>query len=190
MTGTGRQRAERAIERRGQFTILEIASEAKIDKAWATLIVTRLVQHGHLRKASKSGRGNLYELVKRIPTRPPIARVRIWRSMRMMHRFAIADLCATAEATNANARAYVEALVHAGYVRCIKKAAAARGPEGYAIFALVKDTGPLAPKRAGAGSIFDPNIADAEGGSGCGNQNISRGCAPNASAAARRPSRG
>jgi hypothetical protein len=189
----------RAARHRKPFTILEIASEAIIDFNTARKIVTSLVLKGHLRRVSKpcgplGHRGYArYELVKMIPTRPPVQRVKIWRSMRMMRRFTISDLCATATASNHNVSVYLGALVSAGYVRKLKREVPKRGLEGHAIFALIKDTGPMAPKRATDGSIFDPNVAGQEEEGGCRettNQNGSRGCAPNALAAARQRSHG
>jgi hypothetical protein len=184
-------RAARHIHR--PFTALEIASEAAIDLSNARKIITTLVRKGHLRRVSAPipSRANLgrakYELVRMIPTRPPVARVKIWRSMRMMRRFTIADLCATAEAQSHNVKTYLGALINSGYIRKLKRQAPKRGIEGHAVYALVKDTGPLAPQRVKGGTIFDPNVAvDEEGGGGCGNQNTLRGCAPNAIAPTRR----
>lgn len=176
---TAHDRAVRAINSRKQFTILEVASDAGIDKGRATLIVTTLARKGHLRKMSKSrpARGHLgyarYELVRMIPARPPFARTRIWRSMRVMRRFTIADIAATAEAGLQNTHTYILDLVNGGYVRKLKQEVPKRGVEGRAILALIKDTGPLAPQRVKGGSIFDPNCG--AGGSGCGNQSGSRG---------------
>jgi len=185
---------------RKPFTILEIASEAQIDFDGCRRIVTALVLKGHLRRVSKpcgplGHRGYArYELVKMIPIRPPVQRVKIWRSMRMMRRFTIGDLCATAAASNHNVRTYLGALVRGGYVRKLKREVPKRGLEGHAIFALIKDTGPMAPKRAKDGSIFDPNVAGQEEVEGAcketGNQSGSRGCAPNARTAVRRLSHG
>jgi len=193
---TAHDKALRVINAgRKPFTILELACEAAIRKDRAELIVTTLVRRGHLKKLvkAKPARGHLgygrYELVKMIPARPPVARTRIWRSMRVMRRFTIADLAATADAGLQNTHSYIVDLVNGGYVRKLKNEVPKRGVEGRAVFALVKDTGPLAPSlarfwsngvRVSTGTIFDPNVAGQEGGSGCReaeNQNGSSGCA-------------
>jgi hypothetical protein len=183
LTVTAHDRAVRAIRSRKQFTILEIASEAGIDKSRATLIVTTLTRKGYLRKVTKSrpARGHLgyarYELIKTIPGRAPVARTRIWRSMRVMRRFTIADLAATAEAGLQNTHTYVVDLVNGGYIRKLKMEVPKRGVEGRAIFALIKDTGPFAPSyRKATREIIDPNVAGAgAGGSGCEKRNGLRG---------------
>ncbi len=117
--------------------------------------------------------------------RAPVARTRIWRSMRILRRFTVPDLAATADASVENTRKYLRDLTRARYVRKITIEVPRRGVEGRAIFALVKDTGPFAPSHA-AGGIFDPNILEARvkaragGGGGCGSKSGSRGCAANA----------
>ena len=176
---TAHDRAVRAIKSRRQFTILEIASEAGIDKSRATLIVTTLARKGYLRKVTKSrpARGHLgyacYELIKTIPGRPPVARTKIWRSIRVMRRFTIADLAVTAEAGFRNTHTYVVDLVNGGYLRKLRMEVPKRGVAGRAIFGLTKDAGPFPPYRTAAGEVFDPNVAGA-GGSGCGTRSGSR----------------
>ena len=197
---TAHDKAVRAINTRRKFTILDICCDTGIDKARVTHVVTTLVRKGHLRKLvkAKPARGHLgygrYELIRMIPARVTDARTRVWRSMRVMRRFTVADLAAVAEAGFHNTHSYIVDLVHGGYVRKLKMETPRRGVEGRAVFALIKDTGPLAPSmRFDAGrkriGIFDPNVVgqeEVEGG--CRettNQNGLRACAPNARAAVR-----
>jgi hypothetical protein len=176
------------------FAILDIAAASGASRNHIQKFVGELIEKGFVRQTGEhvAQRGHLgaasYEVIMPIPAikHLPIARVKIWRSMRVMRRFTVSDLCATAEASNVNVRKYLGALVHGSYVRCIKKAESARSLEGHAIFALIKDTGPLAPKRASDGSIFDRNICG-DGESGRWNKSGSLGCARTAREASRRP---
>jgi hypothetical protein len=74
------------------------------------------------------------------------ARYRIWRSIRMMRRFSIGDLCATADASRANVTKYLGGLVAANYVRLAMPAIPAHRAAGYATYMLVNDTGPHPPR--------------------------------------------
>jgi hypothetical protein len=95
---------------------------------------------------------------KTVPMHAGQARYRIWRSIRMMRRFTLADLGATADASRANVCKYVRALLAANYLRVVKEAVPAHRVEGYAIYALVNDSGPLPPRCRKDGTIFDLNL--------------------------------
>ena len=64
----------------------------------------------------------------------------------MMRRFAIADLCVTADASRANVTKYLRALVAADYVRIAARSIPAHGAAGYAAYVLVSDSGPRPPR--------------------------------------------
>lgn len=96
---------------------------------------------------------------KRAPLQERQARTRMWVAMRTLRRFTTADLQATAEVGDGHARKYVRALVRAEYLRCVKPTASGRAA-GHAIYSLVRDTGPHAP-RAGKAGLLDPNIEPA-----------------------------
>ena len=92
----------------------------------------------------------------RVWNRLPRARDRAWQSMRILRRFSLPDLMATAEVGQDNARKYVRGLARAGYLRVVK--AKANGHKGgHAVYQLVRDTGPRAPRLQKDGSTYDPN---------------------------------
>ena len=85
----------------------------------------------------------------------------VWQSMRILRSFNYPDLVATAEVSMSTARTYCNLLMKFGYVRQVK-ARPNHLPNQqrigeYAGFRLVKDTGPLAPKRQ-KGALFDANL--------------------------------
>lgn len=84
------------------------------------------------------------------------ARDRIWQSMRILRRFSLPDLVATAEAGDNNCLKYTRGLSAAGIVRLIKpKDEGKKG--GHIQWALVRDLGPKSPRLRADGTTFDPN---------------------------------
>lgn len=85
------------------------------------------------------------------------ARYRAWQSMRMLRRFTVPDLVATAEVRNDNAGNYVRALLDAGFLRVVKpKREGVKG--GHPIYLLVRNTGPKPPLVRGHGrTVWDAN---------------------------------
>lgn len=93
--------------------------------------------------------------VKRAPIADGKGRPRMWQSMRVLRRFSTADLMASAEVGRDAAAKYVRFLAHAGYLRVVQaKQSGLTG--GHAVYALVRDTGPFAP-RIGKARVRDPN---------------------------------
>jgi hypothetical protein len=82
---------------------------------------------------------------------------RVWQSMRCMRRFTAADLQATAEAGETGVAKFVKALHQAGFLRLVQ--ARVNGRAGSRdLWALCRDSGPLAPiRRADGSGVFDPN---------------------------------
>lgn len=94
---------------------------------------------------------------KAVPMHAMQARTRLWRSMRALRRFTVADLEATSEATANHARKYVKKLLVAGYLRVVEaKREGVAG--GHPVYQLLRNTGPEAP-RMGKGGLLDPNIS-------------------------------
>lgn len=88
----------------------------------------------------------------------PSARQRMWQSMRILRRFTIGDLEATAEATRHGAQRYVSGLERAGYLtRAAERVSGVRG--GAVQFRLVRDSGPQAPVLY-RGAVRDLNTAE------------------------------
>ncbi len=72
------------------------------------------------------------------------ARERAWQSMRILMRFTVAELVATAEIEESNARKYVRRLHRTGYLRLL--AGNANGhPGSHSVWLLVRNSGPRAP---------------------------------------------
>jgi len=76
------------------------------------------------------------------PHPPQSARYKLWTSMRILRRFTVSDLAATAEVSRQTAVVYLHPLCRAGYVRRIG-VRGSRRPSGYQ---LMRDTGPAAPR--------------------------------------------
>lgn len=84
------------------------------------------------------------------------ARDRIWQSMRILRRFSLPDLVATAEAGDTNCLKYTRGLSAAGIVRLVQpKDSGKKG--GHVQWALARDLGPKAPRLRADGTTFDPN---------------------------------
>lgn len=99
---------------------------------------------------------------KRKRNRVNSARTRAWTSMRVMRRFSMPELMATASIGKINVRKYVGALRRFGYVRL---ACASRfEPGSFHVFQLIRNTGPKAPILRSNGEVFDPNTEALYGG--------------------------
>jgi len=72
---------------------------------------------------------------------PGSPRAKLWQALRIMRTCGMAELCATCDLKPGTARAYIEPLVRAGFVRSSRS-----GPCGLASYALARDTGPHAPR--------------------------------------------
>ena len=93
---------------------------------------------------------------QRIFKRQPVARDRIWQSIRVLRQFTQPDLIATAEAGRDNVRKYVRGLLRAGYL-VIGQPKGNGKKGGHTIYRLVRDTGPHAPRQQSDGRTWDPN---------------------------------
>jgi hypothetical protein len=85
-------------------------------------------------------------------------RSRAWQSMRILRRFKLSEIVATAEISANNCAKYIRALRQAGYLRvaCAHHQGKAGGG---AVYQLAKDTGPAAPLEKD-GFMFDPNTGE------------------------------
>ncbi len=84
-------------------------------------------------------------------------RSRLWRSMRMLRRFTVAELLVTAETSRRNCANYLAALMVAGYLRGSKVAEDQKHGRPRMAWCLVRDTGPHAPKVMSGRGVWDPN---------------------------------
>ncbi len=83
----------------------------------------------------------------------------MWRTMRILKTFdwqdvMIAASTETVKITKKTARAYIETLAKAGYLRCISESK----PGVRAIYRFVKNTGAKPPVIQRGGSLYDPNV--------------------------------
>src|SRR5579859_1165342 len=114
---------------------------------------------GRARVCSARGNRLMAGKPKTQPMRPDMARYKLWRSMRVLTRtqgsFSQAELCVVAGGGKKNTQYYVQALVRAGYLRAVTPSRGGRP----ARYALIRDTGPHAPRwRRRDDSIFDRNL--------------------------------
>lgn len=86
-------------------------------------------------------------------------RDKAWSSMRILPQFTVPDLVATAEIGESNAGKYVQGLAVFGYLRIIQPKAEGR-KGGHAVYKLIRNTGPLAPRLRTDGWVYDPNTGD------------------------------
>ena len=92
----------------------------------------------------------------RLYRRQPRARDRIWFAIRVMRRFDIPSLEAAAEAGRSNTQKYVFALTRAGFLRKVFDGESGK-KGGHAVWMLVRDPGPMAPRLQRDGRTYDPN---------------------------------
>lgn len=92
----------------------------------------------------------------RVYRRKPIARDRVWFSIRALRRFTLGSLMETAEAGKANCLKFALALERAGILRrAVDRDSGRKG--GHVVWQLVRDLGPLAPRLQRDGRTYDPN---------------------------------
>lgn len=90
--------------------------------------------------------------------RADLGRQKMWQSMRILVVFSVPDLISTAEVVPNTARKFTQALERFEYLTQAR--ANVSGRKGsFAVWRLVKNTGPYAPviRREGRG-IYDPNL--------------------------------
>ena len=76
--------------------------------------------------------------------------------MRVMRRFTLPDLVATAEIGRRNASEYCRGLLNAGLIR-VDTPRRSGTKSGNVIYLLIKDIGPKAPRLRRNGTTYDPN---------------------------------
>lgn len=88
-----------------------------------------------------------------------VQRDSVWKAMRQLRRFTFAELEAVTETSHAGVRKYVCLLVKAGYARVATPARCVPGDSAPAVYELIRNTGPVAPRMTLDG-VFDANIAN------------------------------
>jgi hypothetical protein len=87
-------------------------------------------------------------------------RARLWRSMRILREFGIAELAMTAKASKANAAQYVAGLLRARYLS-VRSPRRNGSREPATIYTLAREAGPLPPQLRDDGTVLDFNTAAA-----------------------------
>lgn len=95
-------------------------------------------------------------------------RAKAWGAMRLRQKFTVADLVTRARTDDDrmpenNATYYLRGLAAAGYVRVLPLREPGHKPtsNGFRRYALIRDTGPLAPViRKGGTEVYDPNTGE------------------------------
>ena len=86
------------------------------------------------------------------------SRQKAWQSMRILRRFTLPDLVATAEIGRENIKTYLARLERAGIIRkVLPRRSGVKG--GHAVYALIRNSGPHAP-RANSAAVYDPNSGE------------------------------
>lgn len=179
-----RPRADRQPELRGQARYWEVMRELSVRGSWTIRdvhgrcngdrrevgdYVRRLVKAGYVQAVGEApGSGTpavLYTLSKggQEPPRvredgtecPPTRRENMWRAMRMIKAFTLADLVAAASTEEVmisaeDAKDYVRYLTRAKYLRRI--------PGRLVVWRIINDTGPLPPQVQRVRQVWDPNL--------------------------------
>lgn len=114
-----------------------------------------------MRGSAAHGGGSLKGMAMiRVPLRREQLRARMWATMRVLRRFSVGDLMATAGSTRGGAHTYLWQLRRGGYVWMV-----APGTTGtkarQAVYVLTRDSGPLAPRVRKDGTVRDLNLLEA-----------------------------
>ena len=157
------------------FTYYALAAEMRIGIERATDIVRGWQRTGAVELVG-AGRAGRYEFRvapgrTELParTRPDGTTIRqgsavanMWRTMRALKSFTPTDVMAHShtpefEVSLANAQDYCQMLVRSGHLRVITKALPGRRE---AIYRLVRDTGPRAPRERRVRAVWDENLRE------------------------------
>lgn len=155
------------------FTIRALAEALGVPRPTARPYVHALARAGFIARVDQTAHGDtVYQLAHDAgPDTPrynsvtgtvdaePSGRYRAWQSARVLRRFSVIDLQATAECSRACAIRYTQALIAAGYVRMTRDYNGNTRTRRQ--YQLVRDPGPL-PLRHNVASntLTDPNTEE------------------------------
>lgn len=147
---TARDRLLTAMRKLQRFAIAQLVSEARASYSNARRLTWELQREGAVRCESPKPNQHrndsaIYVLEREPRPRPAKARERVWSAIRILKRFTIPELAATAEAGKSNVTHYVLGLKRNGYLRVFRPRLSG-AKAGSAIYVLVNDTGPIAPR--------------------------------------------
>jgi hypothetical protein len=86
----------------------------------------------------------------------PASRDRLWLTIRILRKFTLPQMCATAEVPYDNARRYIVQLERTGFLRLVQDHISGKAGS-FKVYALVRDSGPLAPLMRNDGTVYDRN---------------------------------
>jgi hypothetical protein len=161
---TMRERMAREMARSPQFTIRGLANATGATYESANRFIWQLCRSGsvHCESSKRNGHkaGDAVYFAERAPEGCRSVRAngreRAWAAIRILRRFTIAEITATAEVGANNALKYILDLARAGYLHQVAERQAG-AKLGGAVYALAVDSGPHAPRVRPDGSIYDTN---------------------------------
>ena len=158
-------------QRLGIFTQKQLSAETGLNRDYIGGLVRRWVAAERLQLMEKSKKVKTYCV---IPgkfdfrsvredgslVRPGTKQGNLWRAIRQVKEFTALDVAVMANTddihvTEADAKAYLQMLNRAGYLRVIRKAHPAVGRK--ARYRLLRDTGPKPPKERRVRAVWDEN---------------------------------
>jgi len=138
------------MKRLRRFTIADLTAAARTNYLNANRLTWQMQREGLVRcespKANQRRKDTAIYVLEREPSpRPATAHQRVWAAMRILKQFTIPELAATAEAGKNNVEFYTLGLARDGYLRIVRPRLSGV-KAGSAIYALVNDVGPIAPR--------------------------------------------
>lgn len=104
---------------------------------------------------------------KQLPMGAHAGRTKMWLAMRMLRTFGADDIATASDCKPNSVQRYIRALKAGEYLRIsTPKRNGERG--GSTVYRLARDTGPVAPRVASTGKLYDANLAMPSVGSGSG----------------------
>jgi hypothetical protein len=175
-----RRRAWHAMQELRVFTAAQIQAAGELGRRNVHMFCKALLDAGYLtvetpRVKGRRGSLDVFRLVRDTGPECPCvdekgkvrdpntstrlagaARRKAWQSMRILRAFTTAQLQATAEIGERNARHFCQALRDAGYL--LVTAPATGRPGSFSRYRLVRDSGPRCPSVRRDGTVYDVNL--------------------------------
>jgi hypothetical protein len=157
-----------AVTALDEFSVVEVAREARVSTHLAVLYLTHCFRHGVIEMVPKVGLSSSYrktEMVGNIggPGNGRTMEGKVWEAIRQTRIFTVREIAALADSeamriTEDFVLEYVRTLMLCDYVR--QQPGNAKKPAGLPRFQLLKNTGPKPPSRRRVRLIVDPNIEE------------------------------
>jgi hypothetical protein len=150
------------LDRKGEWTVGAVVGRAAVTKSIATLYVRRLCRGGFARQVTLEAKGfsHRFRLLKRPGLAPHLrpngkekmdgARRQLWRAMKMLKSFTVADLVEHCPDVSARTASHY----------CNRLADASILIAGHGSFRFLRNLGSDAPKLMVTSFVFDPNSGE------------------------------